>query len=268
MIKLPAARLLPVTIVVTAILIALKSLSLGQAALASDPNQGPALAGPMPVVTRQSAPTPPAIQPPAPKPEPATASDWALLQDLRARRLAIESREHALDTRANAIDAAARDVETKLAALSAMRSKLEALEAVRKQRTEAGWTGLVKLYEAMRPADAAGIFDALDMHVLLQILDRMNERKAALIMGNMQPDDEHAWQHRCWPSTGNDRTPTLRRPWRRQLDEASPFSLRPCRAAGTCMCRRPASADRGSRLRHPDRCDLRPRKACSNQARG
>jgi flagellar motility protein MotE (MotC chaperone) len=191
MIKLPAARLLPVTIVVTAILLALKSLSLGQAALASDPSEGPGLPKSMPVVTRQSAQTPPiVIQPPAPKPEPtpATPFDWTLLQDLKARRLAIESREHALDTRASAIDAAARDVETKLAALSAMQSRLEALETVRKQRTEAGWTGLVKLYEAMRPADAAGIFDALDTHVLLQILDRMNERKAALVMGNMQPE--------------------------------------------------------------------------------
>ena len=190
MIKLPATRLLPVTIVVTAILLGLKSLSLGQAALASDPTAGPAIAKPLPAVATVPTTSPPATKPvlaPAPTPSP-TASDWTLLQDLRARRLEIESRERALDTKASAIEAAARGVEAKLAALSTLQSKLEALEAARQQRADAGWAGLVKMYEAMRPADAAGIFDALDVHVLLQILDRMNERKAALIMGNMQPE--------------------------------------------------------------------------------
>ena len=188
MVKLPATRLLPLTIVVTAILLGLKSLSLGQAALASDPTAGPAIAKPLPVVAAPSTTSPPTTKPvlaPAPTPTP---SDWTLLQDLRARRLEIESRERALDTKASAIEAAARGVEAKLAALSTLQSKLEALEAARQQRADAGWAGLVKMYEAMRPADAAGIFDALDVHVLLQILDRMNERKAALIMGNMQPE--------------------------------------------------------------------------------
>ena len=100
----------------------------------------------------------------------------------------MERREHALDLRDAALQAASRALQNQIADLRGLKSKLEALEAARQQRSEAGWTGIVKLYEAMRPADAAAIFDALDVHLLVQILDRMNERKAALVMGNMDPE--------------------------------------------------------------------------------
>lgn len=47
---------------------------------------------------------------------------------------------------------------------------------------------MVKLYEGMRPRDAAMIFDDLDLPVLVQILDRMGERKAAPVLGAMKPE--------------------------------------------------------------------------------
>jgi flagellar motility protein MotE (MotC chaperone) len=46
----------------------------------------------------------------------------------------------------------------------------------------------VKLYASMKPRDAAKIFDDLDTPVLLEVVDRMNERKAAPILAAMQPD--------------------------------------------------------------------------------
>jgi flagellar motility protein MotE (MotC chaperone) len=72
--------------------------------------------------------------------------------------------------------------------MTALQAKLEALEAARKQRAEANWAGLVKMYEAMRPRDAASIFNDLDKDVLLQVLDRMKEAKAAAILAAMLPD--------------------------------------------------------------------------------
>ena len=56
------------------------------------------------------------------------------------------------------------------------------------EREEAGWRQMVKLYEGMRPRDAAAIFDDLESPVLLQILDRMGERKAAPVLGAMKPE--------------------------------------------------------------------------------
>src|SRR6185369_3324386 len=46
---------------------------------------------------------------------------------------------------------------------------------------------LVKIYETMKPKDAARIFEELDMPVLLTVVDRMKESKVAGIMTYMTP---------------------------------------------------------------------------------
>ena len=69
-----------------------------------------------------------------------------------------------------------------------MQKKLEYLDAAHKQREDAGWQGLVKVYETMKPKDAATIFNDLSMPVLLQVVDRMKDSKAALILAAMNPD--------------------------------------------------------------------------------
>ena len=44
------------------------------------------------------------------------------------------------------------------------------------------------MYEAMKPRDAATIFNDLQMSVLLQVVDRMKDAKAAAILAAMTPD--------------------------------------------------------------------------------
>ena len=198
MMKPPAARLLPITIVTTAILLGLKSVSLGQAALASDQPTTTSQATQAETNVRQTDKSPASTVPIAlptiatkASPAPMLAlepSDWQLLQDLRSRRQALDERERALDLRDAAIEAAAHTLQTRIAGLQALQDKIVSLEATRQQRSEGAWTGIVKVYEAMKPADAAAIFDALDPRLLVQILDRMNERKAALVMGGMEPE--------------------------------------------------------------------------------
>ena len=46
----------------------------------------------------------------------------------------------------------------------------------------------MKLYETMKPRDAATIFNDLDLTVLLQVLDRMKEAKSAMVLAAMQPE--------------------------------------------------------------------------------
>ena len=46
----------------------------------------------------------------------------------------------------------------------------------------------MKLYESMKPRDAATIFNDLDMKVLLGVVDRMKDAKAAPVLAAMQPD--------------------------------------------------------------------------------
>jgi flagellar motility protein MotE (MotC chaperone) len=119
---------------------------------------------------------------------PVSPAERALLLDLRKRRQALDERAALLDQREAVQTAAEAKLSARVDQLTALQARLEGLEAGREQRAAENWTGLVHVYEAMKPRDAATIFDALDMQVLLQVLDRMQDRKAAPILAAMQPD--------------------------------------------------------------------------------
>jgi flagellar motility protein MotE (MotC chaperone) len=140
------------------------------------------------------APAQPAAAPPAPAaaPAPEAAAERAVLEALRARRAEIEAREQAAAQREVMLAAAERRLMTRVEELTALQARLEALERERAAREDAGLRGLVKLYEGMRPRDAAVIFDELEMPVLLSIVDRMREARAAPVLGAMRPDRARA----------------------------------------------------------------------------
>ena len=58
----------------------------------------------------------------------------------------------------------------------------------RDEKQEAQLRSLVKIYENMKPKEAARIFEGLDMTILLEVIDRMKERKSAPILARMDPD--------------------------------------------------------------------------------
>lgn len=115
-------------------------------------------------------------------------AERSVLEALRQRRGQIEARESALGLRETVIAATERRIAQRLEELSAIQRRLEALEAGRGEREDAAWRGLVRTYETMRPRDAATIFDDMEMPVLVQILDRMGERRAAPVIGAMRPE--------------------------------------------------------------------------------
>jgi flagellar motility protein MotE (MotC chaperone) len=137
------------------------------------------------------APAPSRAAPPvaaAPPPNPVDQAERALLGRLRERRLEIDAREAAISAREAMLGAAERRLTARLEEMAALQARLEALERGRGEREEAGWRGLVKTYETMRPRDAATVFDDLEMPVLVQIVNRMREAKAAPVIGAMRPD--------------------------------------------------------------------------------
>lgn len=158
------------------------------------PRPGPmaALAQPAPAAPAPAAPpAAPSATPPAP-PTPDAAAERAVLEQLRARRSEIEAREQAAIQREVIVAAAERRLSQRIEELAALQSRLETLERERASREEAGLRGLVRLYEGMRPRDAAAIFDELEMPVLLPIVDRMREARAAPVMAAMRPERARA----------------------------------------------------------------------------
>lgn len=192
MATLSVPRLLPFTIVGLAALLAMKTVTLVRAALPAPPAQAVVLATAQAAAPTRPATTskPPSKPSPSPPAEPPAVSDAerAVLLQLRQRRQEIDARELALTARESMLAAAEQKLNARVEELVALQKKLEALEAVRQQREELGWQGLVKVYEVMKPRDAAVIFNDLQMPVLLPVLDRMKEAKAAPILAAMNPD--------------------------------------------------------------------------------
>lgn len=193
MATLSMPRLLPVTIAALAATLAMRSIALVQAALpAASPQSAvvaAAQAAPSPKPTPPPRPTPHAAATlPDPAPRPVSDAERAVLLDLRQRSEQIDARATALKQRESVLAAAEQKLKGRVQQLLALQQRLEALEAARKQREELGWQGLVKVYEVMKPRDAATIFNDLQMTVLLPVLDRMKERNAAPILAAMNPD--------------------------------------------------------------------------------
>jgi flagellar motility protein MotE (MotC chaperone) len=115
-------------------------------------------------------------------------SEKALLQDLRHRRQELDAQSDTLNAREAVLGAAEQKITARVGELQALQHRLETLSSEQKQKEDAGWQGLAKMYEAMKPRDAANIFNDLSMPVLLQVLDRMKDAKAASVMAAMNPD--------------------------------------------------------------------------------
>lgn len=111
-----------------------------------------------------------------------------MLLELRERRQELEARAQTLAAREAVLAAAERKISARVDELKVLQTRLEALDNTRKERDEASWRGLVKVYETMKPRDAATIMNDLEMNVLLAVLDRMKESKTAPILALMQPD--------------------------------------------------------------------------------
>ena len=93
-------------------------------------------------------------------------------------------------------EATERRAAQRLEELSALQRQAAAAttdaDRQRSEREEAGWRQMVKLYEGVRPREAAAIFDELDLSVLVPLVDRLRESKAAPIIGAMRPERARA----------------------------------------------------------------------------
>lgn len=140
------------------------------------------------------APSPPARLPDGPAPLPAVASpppgdpDAAAAAAARARREALDQRERAIASREAVLGAAERRLAGRIEELASLQAALQTQERNVRERDEASWTALAKLYEGMRPRDAAAVLNELDMPVLVELVHRMGGRKAALVLAAMRPE--------------------------------------------------------------------------------
>jgi flagellar motility protein MotE (MotC chaperone) len=116
-----------------------------------------------------------------------TDSELDLLQRLVERRAELRKRESQLDTRQRLLQATEKRIDGKLVELKHMQETISSLLRRHDKEKEVKMRSVVKIYESMKPKDAARIFEELEMPILLDVVERMREAKAAPIMANMSP---------------------------------------------------------------------------------
>ncbi len=116
-----------------------------------------------------------------------TPAEIELLMRLAERRDELEARDRELEAREGLLRAAEIRIERKVAELEDLRGVIENRIQVFDTQQEKKLGSLVKIYENMKPKDAAQIFEELEMTTLLEVAERMKERKLAPVMAQMNP---------------------------------------------------------------------------------
>lgn len=118
----------------------------------------------------------------------ASPAEYEILQDLAARRKQLDQREQALGLRAQMLAVAETRLDERIEEIKRIEKIIaDSLHKVDEEE-EAQIRSLVKVYETMKPKDAARIFDDLEMGILLEVASRMREAKVAPILAKMKSE--------------------------------------------------------------------------------
>lgn len=112
-------------------------------------------------------------------------SEVDLLQKLSRRREELDRWERNVQVKEAALTATEKRIDDKIQQIEDMKKAVAELLAQYNTQEETKIKSLVKIYEAMKPGDAARIFDEIEMPVLLIVIDKMAEKKAAPILAQM-----------------------------------------------------------------------------------
>ncbi len=111
-----------------------------------------------------------------------------MLGDMLARRNKLDEQERALISKEALLKATEKEMDRKLLELEKLKKEIESLLVQQTEEEEGRVKSLVKIYEGMKPKDAARIFDTLDLDVLVSVMSKMSERKVAPVLAAMSAE--------------------------------------------------------------------------------
>lgn len=117
-----------------------------------------------------------------------SAAEFRLLQTLQERRQTLDTRERDIVTRENLLANTDAKIQERMNALKAVEGNLQKLLGQVDDLESQRITSLVRVYEKMKPKDAAAVWEGLDTEVLLKIAQKMKEQPLSLILAKMSPE--------------------------------------------------------------------------------
>lgn len=204
--RTPFLRLLPVLIAVAALMLSIRVNDLRKGFLegatvgvagelqAQQPAPKPAVAT-APQLAQTPGPAPDSGKTAAPPPPPPGGTDSGalsqtemdVLQKLTERRGTLDVREKDIERRESLLKAAEDQIDRKVTEMRTLQTTIEGLLRQYNDQEDNKMRSLVKIYENMKPKEAAKIFEQLDMPIMLEVIERMKEQKVAPILAEMDP---------------------------------------------------------------------------------
>jgi len=111
-----------------------------------------------------------------------------ILQSLGQRRQELDQREQALNSREQLIQAADDKLDARINQLQGLKTQIQGLLDQANKTSADDTVRMVKVYESMKPKDAAAVLTTMSDEVRLPIAAGMKDRALAAILGAMTPD--------------------------------------------------------------------------------
>jgi flagellar motility protein MotE (MotC chaperone) len=116
-----------------------------------------------------------------------TKGEMEILQGLAERRQKLDARAREIELRENLLAAAEKRIDERIAELKRIEASVSAVVKRQEEAQERDIKSLVKVYENMKPKDAARIFEDLELPILLEVVERMREAKLAPVLALLDP---------------------------------------------------------------------------------
>ncbi len=116
-------------------------------------------------------------------------AELQVLQSLGNRRGELDQRASDLDTQVQLIAAAQAKLDARIQQMNGLKSDIQALLGQADQQQQSETDRLIRVYEAMKPKDAAQRFTLMDDSVRLPMAAKMKERALSAILAQMPAED-------------------------------------------------------------------------------
>lgn len=115
-----------------------------------------------------------------------SAAEFRLLQTLQDRRVTLDERERDIITREGIIKTAEGIVQSKIDNLHQVEGNIQKLLGQVDEMEAQRIAALVRVYEKMKPKDAARVLEGLSDEVVIAIASKMKDQSLALILSKME----------------------------------------------------------------------------------
>ena len=121
-------------------------------------------------------------------PEEPSPAEMEVLKQLAERREQLDMKAKDLEAKETLLEAIEARIDKKIQDMETMRKQLQALLNQAGGQQQAQLDNLVKIYETMKPEEAARIFDTMEMPIVLGVIQKMKSAKSAAIMAKMSSE--------------------------------------------------------------------------------